>query len=317
MGRIAGLNLAVDADNVYWVVGTFGESPNATSALEAVSIDGGSAVALVFGVNIILGIVVDGPDLYWSSSAQGQNDTLDAGGLFEMPIAGGPTKILATEVAGDDPQNIQIEGGEVFWVNSDDGIQSAPLDGGQAVQIAAPSVSETSGMAVDAANVYWNASREGTVNRVPVDGGEVVQIASLLVGLAGMAVDSQNVYWFANSFGAGGHTAQNVIQAMPVDGGMITTLVSTQAYSIVSLAADGNSVYWGTDGYSGRTADLMKLSLDAGTTSTLVAGALPSWIAVDATSLYWGSNGETAMVNPPPPPTCPPTNSYVLKLTPK
>jgi len=319
----AGLNIAVDSERVYWAANypTSDAFPITTTndEIDAVSVDGGSAVALVSGVNTLLGIAIDATHLYWSSEQpQGVLVNPDAGALFAMALDGGPTVTLATEVSGATPANIVVDATSVFWLSSDDDVFEMPLDGGTPVEIV-PSQEGSApyGIAIDANSVYWTDWRNASVYKAPIGGGDVITLASLLAGLGGIAVDSLNVYWFFN--GGDGPIGENAVQMIPIDGGTITT-IATSGSNIVSLVADGTSVYWGTFGPAPMlSGNVSKFSLDAGTTLTLAVGANPDLLAVDATSVYWTSVGILTIPPPlaPPGTTCVPTQSYVMKLSPK
>jgi hypothetical protein len=141
------------------------------------------------------------------------------------------------------------------------------------------------GIGVDAANVYWASSANGTISRMPQAGGTPIVLASGQVGALGLTVDpsGEMVYWT--------NTGDGTIRSIPANGGPVKILAQGQGDPL-SIAVDGQNIYW-TDPGKGTVMQCPKTSCSPSNLVTLSSATTPStpalpWgIAIDFNNVYW------------------------------
>jgi hypothetical protein len=245
------------------------------------------------------GIVLTRDALYWLSAGAGI--TLGFGGIFSVPLHGGPPIWIAHGYA---PAYFAINATSAFYgdVMPDSGytvqeLLEVALDGGAPLPLVVGSASPGS-MVADPENVYWSYTDDvdGAVGilRTPTAGGGTTtpfQASALtLVGIQG-----SRLYWTTSNV-----DAASIIQSAPLDGGAVT--VVPQSENVTGAAAlDGTYVYWATSTFSDGSPNVLLSSsifraLLIGGTPTLVASS--AWgvgsIAADANAIYWTAFNEMA-----------------------
>ncbi|MEP7125167.1 MAG: MopE-related protein, partial [Byssovorax sp.] len=181
----APVNIAVDANNVYWVnLALYGVN---TGSVRSVPLGGGPSVTLATGQNP-WGLAVDATSIYWTN----QNFVDGTGTLMKLPLGGGAPITLAS---GSSMGDVVVDATSVYWSDAVAGggtLMKMPVGGGAATTLASGVGARS--LALDAASVYWTDS-SGKVMKVPVGGGAPVTLASGQDTPADIAVDANNVYW--------------------------------------------------------------------------------------------------------------------------
>jgi hypothetical protein len=259
-------------------------------AIVVVTIDGGVPTMLAAGPAKT--IALDTTHVYWTDSA--------TNGIFKIAKQGGESIALV-------PERTETEGPlavgptRVCWARSTDGaILQVPIEGGTPVVVASQQFAP-SGVAVDAANVYWttygnwfmSGTPKGTVMKASLETGVVTMIADNRTGAGAIAVDATAAYW---SESGGGDTSGGTDAVMKVllAGGSPVTL--HQAFPNVDgipylIGIDGSSVYY-------RDGGLRKVPLSGGNVTTLLP-AFP-WmvdVRVDGAHVYWVGTGAIMRVS--------------------
>jgi hypothetical protein len=91
-----------------------------------------------------------------------------------------------------------VDATTVYWGQLNGPVMKASLDGGPAVALA-PNAMVT-GLAVDAAHVYYLDNNKGTMVSLPTGGGAATTLASNQFNDGLIVLDPSNVYW-ANTEG--------------------------------------------------------------------------------------------------------------------
>lgn len=261
------VDLAVDAENVYWVT--------APGSLWKVPLGGGEATEMVHLEGTFLGseaaIAVHGGKVYWTSSA----DTT----VRSIPTAGGDVTPLASDagilftIAANDTgvywgygstqsrivrlapgatsptlvaqkvrqTKIAVDQAHVYYFHQFyDTLMKAPIGGGEAIKLSKNDPAHK--VVVDAESIYWTSGNptgtlvgQGRVSRVPLAGGKPVVLADGLNWPAGIATDAENVYFTDQHDGK--------IMRVPIAGGPVVVLAEQQ-YSAWALALDDKAIYW-------------------------------------------------------------------------
>jgi sugar lactone lactonase YvrE len=174
----------------------------------------------------------------------------------------------------------------VYWANAGNGtIGRANVDGTNPNQRFIIGASTPTGVAVDAAHVYWgNAGSAQTIGRANLDGTGANQ--SFITGTdtaEGVAVDAAHLYW-----GNAG-SAQTIGRANLDGTGADQTFISG-ALGTRGVAVDAAHVYWANVGPDA----IGRANLDGtGANQTFITGAnTPHGVAVDAAHVYWANAGD-------------------------
>jgi len=247
--------LAVDATRVYWA------DRSATGSILAAPTGGGSAVT-VAADNQATVLAVDGSRIVWLHL----NDEIDS----ELLSGGSPTTLATTSAI----QAIALSQGTVFYATLPYMFR-VPEDGSTgSVTMGVGG----SALAVDDANVYFNASGNIDLFSVTTQNGfPQTFAASTTAGV--LTLDATHVYWVQ------GFTVDVVSQ--PKNGNAATTLAANQTVSS-NLATDGTSIYWATP-----SGNVERLPVGGGTPVAIASGQpfqfVTITVAVDAARVYWSA----------------------------
>lgn len=188
------------------------------------------------------------------------------------------------------PSPLAIDSTSVYWPDLDGINKAPIAGGGPTVQLAkfgGDPADLVGGIASDGTSVYWNDAT--AVWKLPVGGGAKVQLASAN-GSTGLSIDATNVYWTNEGFtgpGAGGGPAADTVTKVPIAGSTVTTLATRPSQSPpirLGIAADDTNIYFAT-----QAGPIMSVPIGGGTATNLT-GSTPTIaeaIAVDANFLYW------------------------------
>ena len=249
-GQPNGLGIAVDSKSLYWqgVEGVYALPLDMLESGAPRLLGSGLGESLVLGASAIFGTGYHG----------GDNQTLS---LVSMPIGGGMVQGLA-QITGPDPSYTAVDSTSVYWSCFDDPcpIVKTPLGGGASTTLATGHV--VFGVAVDATNVYWAESNNGTIMKVPVGGGKATILASGLEDAYQIAIDDTDIFvttgFHASSPGSGS------VAKVAKNGGAVTVLATGQNQPS-GIAVDATSVYWTTlANESPRGGTVMKLTPKSG-----------------------------------------------------
>lgn len=110
-GVIGSLNLALDAENVYW--SATGEQLGSGSVMKA-PIDGGAATTLASGLSSWGAVAVDATNIYWTDDVTLHADnTQGPGKVTKLALDGSSAAVtLATQRF---PQALAVDGTSVYW----------------------------------------------------------------------------------------------------------------------------------------------------------------------------------------------------------
>jgi uncharacterized repeat protein (TIGR03803 family) len=146
---------------------------------------------------------------------------------------------------------------------------------------------DPSGLAIDAANVYWvdngapfssgtMPTGMGTVMMQPLSGGPATMLAASPTPY-GLAVRDGVVYWVDITAGT--------VMSVPASGTeQATTLASDQTFP-QNIAVDARNVYWLN---SGAVGSVMQVALTGGTPIPLAQNqSFPNNLVSDGTYVYW------------------------------
>jgi hypothetical protein len=218
-------------DRVYWT--------NDESAVASSAVAGGDEMTLVT-THEPIGIAVDDQNVYWSTFGSNVNNL---GTVDKMPLAGGPTTVLASGLATVGP--IAVDATNVYWTDMLGGVSSVPIAGGAVTTLVPPQYAippntilddSPPDIAVDATAVYWTSTpldhSAPTVNRLLLGGGpintitDVTILATLASQPAGLTVDASRVYWVEDgaadpSQGLGSPITYScgTLRSVPIEGG--------------------------------------------------------------------------------------------------
>ncbi len=309
-------SLTIDRANLYWVT-----EASSNRVMKAPLAGGTPQVLVAFpSTASIHATLVDDSAFYVAVEIVGDAQTPDD--LFRVPLDGGAPDLLYA-----DPEYIlpfasdgtTLYWGDIAWdqLGNSSGqlIRSMPRAGGAVTTlVSGPGAAATGlggpGVLVDNTSIYWywaNESPRGfpALMRAPLDGGvdgAVASIVPVTSGPSSFTVAGARIYWTLYD----GFNGQ--VLSAPLDGGTVTTLVTTGRVEPLDIVTDGVTLYWAslgftttTDGGFGAIGELLSMPVTGGTVTTLasVAGGEAAGIAVDATYVYFvGGAGNQILRTP-------------------
>jgi hypothetical protein len=221
-------SIALDQNNVYWFNDEF-----FTPTVQKFPLVGGDLPVQVASTSNtdLFCLAVDASYVYWTQ------DGLEAA-VIKAPLAGGALVTLAP--SGPNSRSLALDATSVYWANLTDNVvpgrvQKVPKAGGTIVTLA--SGYDPTAIALYGGFVYFGD--RNAIYKVSTSGGTVSTLSST-VGASTLAVDASGAY-AAYAFGQA-----SLVQLAP-SGMTHATLAKRER--IMSLAVDGNSVFW-ADGTS-------------------------------------------------------------------
>ena len=240
--------IVVDSVNAYWIAG--GSLCRVTTGggtgqnVGTGGIPGTAPVALVLAYRY----------LFIAFSDSSVSEVLQGGGPLTPIVPAGSSPLYGSGRFAVDATSVYGSDGST--------IGKTPISGGATITLASGQ-NGVARMAVDATNVYWTATNDGTVMKAPIDGsGPPVALAVLQNYPTGIAVDATSVYW-TNHTGAAS-CAAGAVMKVPIGGGTPVALATDQP-SADGIAVDAANVYWTTGGSQGpgvANGAVMKLRLE-------------------------------------------------------
>jgi hypothetical protein len=274
------VSLAVDSNNVYvWSVGTFGLASsinNQDGTVVQVPLNGGTAITLEQNMEVLYdaaylnAVAIDSTSVYWVAGANG-ND----GAIMKTPIGGGSTPVALYQ-GQYVPQAVVTDGTNLYWA-----------DWG---------TFDSEG----------RANNNGSLWQGPVGGGTPIELASDQPAPSAIALESGNVYWVnLGPLGGDNLPALNSgsVQMIPIGGGTITTIATSQAVP-VAIIAQGGMIYWSE--YGLNAPGLIMSAPASGSPVAPIAVGLndPAELVISGDTLYW-TNANSS-----------PTNGFISALSP-
>lgn len=262
----------LDAANVYI---------NAFDGVYKFPQSGGAPALLASDPNLPARLLLDGGDLYWTSTF--------GNAIVKVPTAGGSTSSVYTNEV--QPWGLDKIGGTLVWTSNGatNRIRAAILPGAP-VDLTTSTGTATELVVADNSVFFMNLpSGLDEICSTPLAGGPVTVLAttniSSLVGNAGLAVDSTHVYWATGLTSAAGYVAR-----VPRTGGAVEILAPMQDEP-TDVAVDGNYVYWAEQGDwtppTPPTGKIRRMLKTGGPILDLAKGVQPSRIAVGSTHVFW------------------------------
>lgn len=235
-------------------------------------------------------IAVSADTIYWGTYP---NQTL--GEIRSMPLAGGPSTLLAENVIVGE---LYLDGSTLYYVTNDrtdmTWLVSIPATGGTSRVIATGS--RIASITSDASSIYFGQQASGGYRIMRADraGSGVTPVVEVTGALWGFAVDDTNIYWASYSNGG-------ALYRRALAGGDTTTLRASSS-PITFPIVDGDDIDF-VEGIS--TPDTCQSAVwsvrktGAGAPRLISPGTsgIDVWRPVrDGTHVYWASGGRDGAV---------------------
>ncbi len=257
----------------------------------------GSPVVLIPSLPYPGAVAIDGPHAYVTNNdpsvsyeAMGGDRRWGASNLFEVPVAGGAPRRLAT-LSGQPITGIAVGPATLYFICAGGGTVSSLSLATLQIHPIASGQQEPWAIAVDRTHVYFTTrglrdQADGTVMRVPAAGGPLEVIASGLYAPMHLALDDANVYVTVLG-GLAPEYRDSAILAIPKRGGRPVVLAAKQG-PVRGLAADGTSIYWTSTGNPPVGGQIFRLDRAGGRPVVLAAGEQsPTDLAIDQAGIFW------------------------------
>lgn len=257
----------------------------------------GSPVVLIRSLPYPGAVAIDGPHAYVTNhdpsvsyEAAGGDRRWGASNLFEVPVAGGASRRLAT-LSGQPITGIAVGPATLYFTCAGGGTVSKLSLATLQIHPIASGQQEPWAIAVDRTHVYFSTRGhgdqvDGTVVRVPATGGPLEVIASGLRAPMHLALDDDNVYVTVLG-GPAPDYRDSAILAIPKRGGRPVVLAAKQG-PVRGLAADGASIFWTSSGNPPVGGQVFRLDRAGGRPVVLAAGEQsPTALAIDQAGVFW------------------------------
>jgi hypothetical protein len=233
-------------------------------------------------------LTVDSTNVYWVTLPAAVDGGVfgSTGGLYSVPQAGGtPSSLIpnltgAVAVANADGYLAYGTVGNAYA--SGMGTVGFAKTNGSGQMTPGTNILQTSGVAIDSANIYWVSDTAGLyVQSASLSGGAPISLGTASgYSSAGIAVNAgTGMLYFTGQLGAGG-----ALFSMPTSGGTPNTIEQFTSGQPNDITTDANNVYW--DDLSAGAVYSMPLA--GGSITTLATGLTePNELAVDSTNVYF------------------------------
>ena len=223
--------------------------------------------------------------LFWGAVARSIPPNQPQGEIRSMPLAGGPSTLLASNVIVGE---LYLDGSTLYYVTNDgtgnSSLLAIPVTGGTPRMVATGS--RIASITSDASNIYFAQGNQ--IMRADRSGSGVVPVVGAAGTLWGFAVDETDVYWATYSNGG-------ALSRRALPGGNTTTL-STSSAPITFPITDGDDiVYMQGINTPGVCQSAIWAIAKAGTGAPRLISPGTSGVDVqqpvrDGATLYWASN---------------------------
>jgi hypothetical protein len=258
------VDLAVDADTVYWTDPHFGAGAGVFKAPRA-----GGNQSMFAPAGLPVSVIVDADNVYFTDQ--------NGGAIKKAPKAGGKAIALAENESG--VGTLALAGTDLFWT-TDDGLRTVAVSGGTPKTLAKGVFSGSNfffRLRVSDSDAVWAVN--GDIWRVARTGGDAVIIRSGPGEVFDLAIDGDSVV-----YAMGGDSADFGIFRVPIDGGTPARGVPASGeIDGISLTASG--VFW-SDTMGGRIM---------GPHGPIARTSKPARLLVDGSSLFWIDTDEKAI----------------------
>jgi hypothetical protein len=214
------------------------------------------------------GLAINGTYLVWANTGDSS--------VMKLPIAGGTPSVVVAPTSGTSiglaTPYITLDSTNVYWtaqVNFVGYLYRVPFGGGASVELDSCGGGVPSGIALNAATVYWICGTQ--LRSASVNGGSVDTLANSLSKAGTLATDGANAYWVE----LGGQ----FVESLPLSGGAPMEPSQNATTDLgIGIASDGTNIYWGPG---------LKAPVGGGTTTMLgISLAGSQALALDATAVY-------------------------------
>jgi hypothetical protein len=237
-------------------------------------------------------IAFDSTTVYFSTTTEENPGTIQ-----EVPIGGGVTTTVVSNV-GDTVGGLAVGNGTVYWTaHYESRIVATPVDGGPGSTLAYgqacssyPSTWNCAGrVALQAGQLYWAVTGPYTGSSPDIP-GQILTMPTSGTAATVLGADNSSAGFQMGRVVATGtgvvwvNPVEDTIDAVPLDGGAVSTIVSGPPPSPEDVAADTTNIYY-VDG-----TNVAKVPRIGGPAVTLASGQSGAhYVAVDSTSVYWAT----------------------------
>lgn len=267
-GQASPRNLVFDENVVYWVTSDGGNS------IYRLSKAGGAPELYASAAEGIIGLAVDGKNVFWTSGNRIMRGNLDRSEIAPIATLDGLSGV--NELSADESN--------LYFVTLDGTLHEISKQGGQIITIGSGVMLNTN-VALDAEHVYW-LGQEG-VYRASKRGGDQALLGKLPTGTPSRIVVEDGRVYVATQLASGG----SAVVALPASGGEAVTIATSPTWA-QALATGGDHIYWAT-----ASGEVWRIPTSGGTPELLELGQdSPGSLAVDGDSIYWANNRGDAAV---------------------
>ena len=228
----------------------------------------------------LVGLAVNADTLFWGTYP---NQT--QGEIRSMPLAGGPSTLLASNVIVGE---LYLDGSTLYYVTNDRtgnaSLLAIPVTGGTPRMVATGS--RIAWITSDASSIYFAQGNQ--IMRADRSGSDVTPVVGAAGTLWGFAVDEANVYWASYSNGG-------TLSRRGLAGGNTTTLHTSSAPLTFPITDGDDIIYMEGINTPGVCQSAIWATAKDGTGTPRLISPGTSGVDVqqpvrDGATLYWASN---------------------------